>query len=148
MPSFVATCRAAVANPRTIGIVSQPATARTRLWLNQFIISASGTPADNAIIWTLQRTTAAGTTTSVTPAVADTADTATAVAGENATAEPTYTSATELFDNAVNQRATLAIVYAPGRERVVPLTNNAGLGMKATHASFTGNAEVTLEWNE
>lgn len=148
MPSFVATCRAAVANPRTIGAVQQPSTARTRLWLNQFILSISGTPADNAIIWTLQRTTTAGTSTSVTPAVADQADTATAVAGENFTAEPTYTSATELFDNALTQRATLAVVYAPGRERVIPLTNSNGLGMKAAHGSFTGNADCTLEWSE
>jgi hypothetical protein len=148
--TIVATTTAAVANPRTIGNINQPATARVRAYLEQFVLSISGTPGDNSVLFTLQRTTTTGTVTSVTPAATDTGgDTSiTLVAGENATAEPTYTSATELFDNALNGRATLVMVYAPGRERIVPLTNSAGLGMKATHASYTGNANVTFEWHE
>ena len=149
MRGYVATCRGPVANPRTIGRIGHDASAGQRGYLEHFIVSASGTPADNAIIWTLQRTTTTGTTTAVTPAsIGDPSAAADLVAGENATAEPTYTASTELFDNAVNQRATFMVVFPDLRRPVIAATANAGLGMKASHASFTGNAEVSLSWAE
>lgn len=149
MSSYSATCRAAVANPRSIGILREPASSTDRARLQQFTISASGTPADNAIIWTLQRTSSAGTFTGVAGAAHDPAEgAATLSPGENATVEPTYTASSEIWDNAVNQRATMFVMYAPGREIVLPVTNNAGLGFKAAHATFTGNAEVTFTWDE
>jgi hypothetical protein len=149
MPAYTATARAAVANPRTIGRIGHDATAVQRGCLNRMTISVSGTPADNAIIWTLQRCTTTGTMTGVTPATRDTADgAADLIASENATAEPTYTASTEMFDNAINQRATLIVVYDDRNEIIIPATANNGLGLKATHASFTGNSEVTFTWTE
>jgi hypothetical protein len=149
MPAYTITSRAAAANPRTIARVGHDASAVQRGCLTRMTVSSSGTPADNAIIWTLQRCTTTGTMTSVTPALRDTADGAADLIGsENATAEPTYTSATEMFDNAVNQRATLIVVYDERNEIIIPATANNGLGLKATHASFTGNVEATLTWTE
>jgi hypothetical protein len=147
---YIATCRAAVANPRSIGKVAQPASATDRARLTGFCIGSTATPADNAIQWTLQRITTAGTFTSVTPAIKDDpADgAATMVAGENCTSEPTYTASTELFDTGINQRANFLMIYAPGREPVIPKTNNAGLGVKSTHASATPSVDVVLEWDE
>jgi hypothetical protein len=147
--SYVATCRAAVANPRTIGKVGHDGSATYRGFLEHFIVSVGGTPADNSIIFTLQRCTTAGTFTSVTPANTETADGAPdLIAGENATAEPTYTASTELFDNDLNQRAIFMLVYTDQRWPVIPATANNGIGMKATHASVTASASVTFQWLE
>ena len=149
MPAYTATCRAAAANPRTIARVGHDASAVQRGSVTRVTLSSSATPADNAIIWTFQRCTTTGTMTSVTPALRDTADgAADLLAGENATAEPTYTASTELFDNALNQRATLIVVYQEGHEITIPATANNGLGIKAAHASFTGNVEATVSWTE
>ena len=49
-------------------------TAAQRLWCHFFCLSSYATPADNAIFWTLQRYTAAGTSTVVTPVALDSAD--------------------------------------------------------------------------
>jgi hypothetical protein len=149
MPAYTITARAACANPRTIARVGHDATAVQRARINRMTLSASGTPADNAIIWTLQRCTTTGTMTSVTPALRDTVDGAADLLGsENATVEPTYTAATEMFDNAVNQRATLIVVYDDRNEIIIPATANNGIGLKAAHASFTGNVESTITWEE
>lgn len=149
MPAYTATTRAAVANPRTIGRIGHDASAVQRGSLNRMTLSCSGTPADNAIIWTLQRCTTTGTMTTLTPALRDVSDgPADLVASENATAEPTYTASTEMFDNAVNQRATLIVVYDDRNEITIPATANNGLGLKAAHASYTGNAEATFTWVE
>jgi hypothetical protein len=149
MPAYTITARAATANPRTIARVGHDATAVQRARINRMTLSSSGAPADNAIIWTLQRCTTTGTMTAVTPGLRDTADGAADLLGsENATVEPTYTASTEMFDNAVNQRATLIIVYDDRNEIIIPATANNGLGLKAAHATFTGNVESTITWEE
>ena len=124
-------------------------TAAQRLWCHFFSLSSYATPADNAIFWTLQRYTAAGTSTPVVPVALDSADPASVgVSGENHTAEPTYTVATELWENAVNQRATLQLWCAPGGEFVCPATAANGIGWQPLHASFTGVVETTCHWTE
>lgn len=149
MPAYTITARAATANPRTIARIGHDASAVQRGNLNRMTISSSGTPADNAIIWTLQRCTTTGTMTSVTPALRDPADgAADLLGGENATAEPTYTASTEMFDNAINQRATLIVVYDDRNEITIPATANNGLGLKSTHPTATPTVEATLTWTE
>lgn len=149
MPAYTATTRGPIANPRTIGRIGHDATAVQRGSLNRMTLSCSGTPADNTILWTLQRCTTTGTMTAVTPGLRDVADgAADLVAGENATVEPTYTASTEMFDNGLNQRATLIVVYDDRNEIVIPATANNGLGMKAAHATSTVNAETTFTWVE
>ena len=124
-------------------------TAAQRLWCHFFCVSSYATPADNAIFWTLQRYTAAGTSTGVTPVALDPADPASVgVSGENHTVEPTYTAATELWENAVNQRASLQLWTAPGAEFVCPATAAAGIGWQPLHASFAGVVETTCHWTE
>lgn len=145
---YAATGNQNVASPAdtTLGITG---TAAQRLWCYFFTISSQATPADNAILWTLQRYTAAGTSTAVTPAALDSADpAAVGIAGENHTVEPTYTAATELWENAVNQRATLQYFAAPGGEFVVPATAANGIGWQPLHSSFTGLVETTCHWVE
>lgn len=148
MAGFAVTMQDAVTStPVTLGGIQRGASKR--VFLGVFTISASGTPANNSILWTLQRTTTAGTHTDVTPAPHDTADAASiTTAGENFSAEPTYTASTELWENGINQHAAFHWVARPGSEIVIPDTANAGLGWKPNHASYTGNAEVTAQFDE
>ena len=123
-------------------------TKRGRIY--DFMLSTGGTPADNAIQWLARRFSAVGTEGSgVTPAPLDPAAAASLLDGaENHSAEPTYTSATEMFDQIINQRATFRWVAAPGGELVIPATSGNGIGFTAFHASYTGSAEVTAHFEE
>ena len=145
---YAATGTQNVATPAdsTLGLA---ATAAQRLWIHYFCLSSQGTPADNAILWTFQRFTAAGTSTAVVPIALDPADPASVgVAGENHTVEPTVTAAAELWENAVNQRATLQFFSPPGAEFVMPATAANGAVWQPLHASFTGLVETTAHWTE
>ncbi len=113
------------------------------------IFGSSATPADNALNWLLQRYTAAGTATSVTPQPLDPDDPAAlASGGENHTAEPTYTSNAILLNISANQRSTQRFVSAPGGELKCPATAANGLGLQPVHSSFTGSVESTIHHEE
>ncbi|MCC6419933.1 MAG: hypothetical protein IT429_16990 [Gemmataceae bacterium] len=113
------------------------------------LIGSAATPADNAIEWYIQRSTAAGTATSVTPQPLDSGDpAATTAAGEDHTAEPTYTSNAILWRLALNQRASHRWVADPDGGLLVPATSNNGLGLYPVHASFTGLVSATMHFQE
>jgi hypothetical protein len=101
------------------------------------------------MFWRLQRSTTTGTTTAVVAAPLDPDDpAATTTAGQNATADPTYTAATEIIDLPLNQRASYRWVAAPGGEIVVPATANNGLGFQvlSTGGGYTGTADVSFHF--
>ncbi len=112
-----------------------------RIWVYDFTSGFDGTPADFAFVITAQRfgTTDDGTGTDLVPAPLDPADSAFAgIVKTNHTAEPTsYVSAKELFEVAVNQRATYRWVAAPGGEMIIADTANTGIGWFTIHASAT-----------
>lgn len=123
--------------------------ALRRAWVSEFSIGDVGTPADNAVLHTAQRSTAAGTATAVTPTRVDLADAESdSVVGENHTAEPTYTSTEELFEQPLNTRAAFRWVAAPGYALVIPATNVAGIGWHSIHASATTEWRVTALFEE
>lgn len=125
--------------------VTRGASSRAKVF--EWTLSHSGTPADNAILWEVKRHTTAPTSTSVTPSPLDSADPAsTTTAGENATAEPTFGAI--VWRNSIYQRATYRWVAVPGSEVVIPDTANNGLAFVPSHASYTGNAEVTTFFTE
>ena len=79
-----------------LSITSNTSTVQ-RNWVYEFTFGNVGTPADQVSVITVQRVTAPGTATSVTPRL-DLADReAQAVAGENHSSEPTYTSTCLLY---------------------------------------------------
>lgn len=125
-------------------------TAATRAAIYDAWFSSVTAPADVAIRVLIQRITGVGTDTNVVPAALDLADPAcVTLANENHSAEPTYTAATELFDNSFNQRATLRFVTVPGGELIVPATANAGIGFKSlATSSGTPQMEVTVHFQE
>ncbi len=112
-------------------------TATTAVEPGVYMISwgSQDTPADSAIQWDIQRYTAAGTATAVTPQNLGPGTTA----GKNHTAEPTYTSNAILWEMALNQRASHTVVLDPDGALYCPASANNGLGMYATHASSTVN---------
>mgnify|MGYP001593113074 FL=1 len=121
----------------------------TRGYIYYFCVSSAATPADNTIEWIVQRVTTDGTGTAVAAALLDLAEAAELCDfTENHTVEPTYTAATEVFDNAVNQRMSLQFNSNPDGEFVLPATAAAGFGWQPVHASFTGLVEVTCHWFE
>jgi hypothetical protein len=132
----------------TILGVSQPASALKRLKISYVSVGSDAT-ADNAFSAVLQRTTAPGTSTSVTPQRRDPADgAASAVAGQAHTVEPTYTSGENVLSIAGHQRSTFQWYAIPGHEIVVPVTNNAGIGFKTITVTTAFNQVVIFEWEE
>ncbi len=92
-------------------------TATRRPRLIQVVIGCSGAPADNVAKFKIQKITADGTGTSVTPEVCDSGDgAALCTAKKDYSAEPTYASGNGIV-LPLNQRATLVwnapVVYMP-----------------------------------
>jgi hypothetical protein len=119
-------------------------TAATRPKCFHFACSTLGAAADGVLEWILQRFTAAGTSTAVTPRNLDASDVAAAVAvcGSNATVEPTYTANSSLFDEGVNQRAIYTWnAWTEGAQLVAPATAASGIGIAALSSvapAYTG----------
>lgn len=125
----------------SIGAVSTTQARRGKVY--DVMFGSEATPADAAILWTMRRYTAAGTSTAVTPVSLDPADAAfLGQAGENHTVEPTYTAGAILLNIPLNQRATFRWVAAPGGEIVYPATTANGVGIE-TDTISTGTPVVT-----
>lgn len=131
----------------SLGVLNAESTGSlTRAKVYDLMFGSEAVPADAAILWTIMRFTAAGTTTAVTPQKLDPQDRAAGCeAGENATIEPTYTTgppAEILLDIPLNQRATFRWVAAPGGELVIPATDENGIGIQ-TDTITTGTPVIT-----
>ena len=134
----------------TILGVTADATRPRRSKIYDVLIGSDATPADNAAEYNLQRVTAAGTSTSVTPQPLDPADAATETdSGEAHSIEPTYTSNAVLLNLMSNQRATVRWVAAPGGELVIPATASNGVGLVVvTVAGSAVNTGATIHFDE
>lgn len=116
-------------NTASTTILELRSTTAIRPAIYDFISGSDATPGDQAVELSLQRTTTAGTSTSVTPQALDSGDpAATATAGKAHSAEPTYTSNAILLNVAHNQRATFRWVAAPESELWLPAAAN-GVGV-------------------
>lgn len=123
-------------------ILELRSTTAIRPRVYDILVGSYATPADNAGRYVFQRTTTAGTATSVTPQALDSGDpAATATAGMAHSGEPTYTSNAILLGVSMNQRATFRWVAAPGSELVLPAAAN-GLGMLVKEV---GGSAVTMD---
>ena len=131
-----------------LGVTSNTSTVQ-RNWVYALIYANQGTPADQVSIIVVQRVTAPGSATAVTPTLMDLADRAAqAVAGENHTSEPTYTSNTEVMEVPMNHRATFRWVAPPNGEIVCPATSGDGIGIHSLHASATTDWRAVAFWEE
>ena len=138
----------AVASP-TDTVLGLTSTSAIRPAVYDVVFGSSATPADNALNWLMERYTAAGTSTAVTPQPLDPDDpAATSTAGEDHTAEPTYTADSVLLNISANQRSTQRWVASPGGEIILPATAANGVGLEPVHSSFTGSVEAMLHFEE
>ena len=112
--------------------------------------SAGGTMADQLQTVQVQRITALGTEgAAVVPTAFDSAAPAAILdAGENHSAEPTYTAATELWQNDVHVRALAQIQLQPDGHIILPAVLNAGIGVRSFSANYVGGANATLHYLE
>jgi hypothetical protein len=117
--------------------------------LGEFNIGTNSAPADNFVEYDISRMTADGTATSITPNPVDSADgAAVTTAKANATAEPTVTSNSDLWYDALNQRASYRWVARPGKELIWPATANNGLVIRAKSASYSGTVAASASFSE
>src|SRR6266404_716479 len=129
---------------KTMVVLTSTTTTRPKIF--SYMWSTLGAAADGVLEFILQRFTAAGTTTAVTPRNLDATDPAVAAAsgGSNATVEPTYTANSSLADRGVNQRATYTwSSWTEGAQLVAPATTAAGIGMSCLSSvapAYTGVA--------
>ena len=136
MANFSVELRRTASTTASVGTITADATRPRRGKLYYFSVGSEATPADNVFLWRVRRVTAAGTSTAVTPVAQDPADAATETdAGENHSAEPTYTSNSELIVFPLNQKATFQWAQPPGREIVWPATASNGIGIDTPTAT-------------
>ena len=139
---------AAVASPTVSSAIITGGTT-VRFCLYEIVVGFSSAPADNAIVYKAQRSTAAGTSSSYTPVPLDSADAvAISAAGTVVTGEPTYTSNKVVWHYALNQRATARWISDPDGPIVSPATSNNGVGIYPVSGSATPTADGSCYFYE
>lgn len=137
-------------------IAPAPVIQLRRAKVYDILVGTNGTPADNAMVWSMQRATAgstsayAGYVSSVALAL-DQADSNPASAvWINSSAEGGYTFTVTNFPwyVGVNQRASYRWVAAPGSEIVLPAVSSAGLVLRAKSPGYAGTATGSIMWSE
>lgn len=129
-------------------ILSVIASATVRPKIYDLVLSSPSTPNDYSAEFFLQRFSADGTGTPVTPQKVDPADPAAVATSKHTyTVEPTLTAGDIPLQLAHNQRATVRWVAAPGGEIVIPATAGAGAALvcNAVSTQFTEAATIFFE---
>lgn len=142
---------AAVGTNKTIlNLFNGVATPTGRGRIYDILIGCGATPADQATIFYVGRTTAVGTEGSgFTPNNLDPSGPAGEYDfGVAHSVEPTYTANKELLRVELNQRATFRWVAAPGGELILPATQNAGAGLKSSSGTGTASHGATIYFEE
>lgn len=132
------------------------ATTLRRAWIYDVQFDADGAPADNTVVYKVDRqNTALGTATTPSPLAnpLDPFDAATLMTTRiNHTAEPTLISNSQLIERAINQKTSYRWCTLPGSgaELVVPATDLTGVGLRAKGLSsgYTGTVLGTVHYYE
>lgn len=112
-------------------------------------VGSAATPADQANNMQVNRVTADGAGTAVTPRGLRTGlSTPAGVALENHTAEPTYTANEVMLSFSFNTRASFQWYANPGMEVTMPATLSSGVGLRFVVATGTQLHEATLHYSE
>lgn len=137
-------------NKTVINIFDPAATPVQRLSVYDIVIGSVATPADQAALFYVGRTTAVGTEgAGFVPNNVDSGGPAGACDSGNAhSAEPTYTSNKELLVFPVNQRNTFRWAEVPGSGLRGAATQNNGLGFKTSSSTSTQAHSGTIMFEE
>jgi hypothetical protein len=136
---------ALIAADSVLSVISAT-TCRPRIY--DVVLSSSSTPNDYSAHFFLQRFSADGTGTSVTPQPLDFNDRAAVATSKHTyTVEPTLTANEILLELAHNQRATIRWVAAPGGELIIPALAGDGVAIvcNAVSTQFTEAATMFFE---
>ena len=133
----------------TIGQIFPSATT-VRPTIYYFTVSAGGTMADGVQRVSVDRITALGTEgAGVVPVAFDEGETASITdGGENHSIEPTFTAATEFWDQPVHLRATPQIQLQPDSHIIAPATTTSGLNILSFSGTYTGIAHAGFYFYE
>lgn len=134
----------------TILNVFSPGTTN-RAWVYYFAISTrAGAMADQVQTAQLQRTTVVGTEgAGVVPAPTDfDAPPAISDAAEDHSAEPTFTSATEMFEQDIHVRNTVQVQLQPDGHLSIPAVTAGGMTMRSFSTNYAGGAACTMHFRE
>lgn len=133
----------------TIVQIKQPSSALKRIKIG-YLLVGSDASADSSFEGVLQKTTTGGTPGSTfTPIARDPADgAASAVFNVAHSAEPTYTANAVHLPIFAHQRSTFQWYASPGHEIVIPVTNDAGVGLLINTSATPFNMGASLEWEE
>lgn len=135
---------------KSCGVITAAASGMRRARITEIELGNASSPADNAFIFVIQQATTAGTGTTKTPAMTDTADTlaSTIVVKDTITADPTLTAGAFLLNWPVNQRGSVRYVAAPAYELVIPATASNGymIGLSAASTTTQGASATFLEF--
>jgi len=126
-------------------VLSVIGAATVRPSLYDLVLSSSSAPNDYSADFQLQRFSADGTGTGVTPTALDFADPASVSTSKHTyTVEPTLTAGELLLRIAHNLRATVRWVAAPGSEFVIPALAGDGVALvcNAVSTQFTEVASI------
>lgn len=149
MANYSAKMQRTLSASLSVGIVNAPGSGMRRVKIYDLAIGCEAAPQDVANLWVLQRATAAGTSTAVTPQSLDPADAAAVtVAGENHSVDPTYTANAFLLEIALNQKASFRWIANPGGELVIPATASNGIGLRTTTVGATVTGTSTIHFQE
>ena len=131
-----------------LNLFSPGTTHRGEIYYMAF--SADGTMADQLQTVQVQRTTVVGTEgAGVVPAPVDSDAPASILDGaENHSVEPTFTAATELWQNDVHVRALAQIQLQPDGHLMIPATTSAGIATRSFSSNYTGGANATFHFAE
>lgn len=133
----------ALAAAKTVLSVIAATTVRPKI--SDIVLSSPSSPNDYSAEFFLQRFSADGTGTSVTPQPLDFNEVAARATSKHTyTAEPTLTANEILLQFAHNQRATVRWVAQPGKELVIPALAGDGIALlcNAVSTQFTGAATI------
>lgn len=114
-----------------------------------WIVYPDSAPTDTHVSYALRRTTAAGTSTAVTPQpLRSPAAAATTTAGKAHSVEPTYTSTADLVLMGGYSRSMLRWQTDPSYGLVVPPTASNGIGCLVTAVGTTQDVVVVIHFTE
>lgn len=115
----------------------------------EVIIGPNSAPVDSYAEYAVQRTTAAGTSTAVTPQPLDSGDpAATTAAGMAHSAEPTYTANAILLHLPVYSRSTMRWQTLPEFGLKIPATAANGAGILVTAVGTAQTVRCVMHFEE
>lgn len=129
----------------TLPLVGITGGTTVRPAIYEFVFGSSGSPADNAASFIIQRATTIGNGTAFTPVALDSGDPAsTTTATYTYTTGPTLTANAYLYEFGLNQRQLFRWIAAPGSELKIPATAANGLMVLNPAVSATWTTQGTI----